>query len=174
MTFFAGDELDAADLNAAINAIGCRATQSVAQTAWTAGTYTTVTFTAEDFDWGPSGGALHDTSTNTSRINIGNKLGLWMVQGTIPFTQSANFNRHVAHLTLNGTAINGAINSLGLATAQFIVVSTPWTPVIATSASDYVEMQGLVTRSTGADVIGTVVATELRASLSAIYLGTQS
>lgn len=174
MTFFAGDELPAADLNAVTDAIAVRATQSSAQTGWTSATYNTITFTSEDFDWGPSGGVLHDTSTNTGRINIGQKLGLWAIQGTIPFTQSNLFSRHVAHLTLNGTAINGAMNSLGLATAQFVVISTPLTLVVATSVSDFVELQGFVTRASGTDPIGTSVSGELRASFSAFYLGPQT
>jgi hypothetical protein len=173
MTFFAGDELDAADLNAAVNVIGCRVTQSSAQTGWTDNTFTTVTFTAEDFDWGPSGGSLHDNSTNPSRIGIGQKLGLWEVQATIAFAQNSAVQRHAVHLLLNGSAINGSMNSLGLSTGQFVVISTPLTYVQATASGDYVETQGLVD-TTSAGTLGTAVSGELRSSFQARWLGNQN
>jgi hypothetical protein len=172
VTFFAGDELLAADLNAAVNVIGCRLTQATAQTSWTTTTFTTITFTAEDFNWPPAGGTLHSNSVNTSRINIGSRLGLWELQGTVAFAQNSAAVRHAVHVTLNGTAINGSMNSLGLATAQFVVISTPLTPIQATAAGDYVELQGLVNAASG--TLGTAVSGELRCSFSAKYLGTQT
>lgn len=147
--------------------IGCRLTQGTSQSGWTSGSYTSITFGSEDFDWG----TLHDLVTNTSRITIGGYLGLWEISGTYAAAQNANTTNHRARLTMNGAAVNGAVNSIGISYSGFVCIPLPTTFVLATSAGDYIEMQGLQTASTG--TVGTAVASEIRSTFQAIYRGQQ-
>jgi hypothetical protein len=149
-------------------AIGCRATQGTVQSGWTTGTYNSITFGTEDFDWG----GIHDPVTNSSRINIGLYLGLWEITGMYCAAVNANVSNHRVHLTMNGTAINGALGSYAFSgTTGFVCVPLPPTLVVATSPSDYVELQGYMVAPSG--TIGTASSTEARCSFQAIHRGHQ-
>lgn len=147
--------------------IGCRLTQGTAQTGWTTGTYNSLTFGTEDFDYG----TLHDVSTNPSRITIGGHLGLWEITGMYCAAVNGNCTNHRVHLTLNGTAVNGALTSIAVSTTGFVCIPLPPTFVLATTSTDYVELQGYMVAASG--TIGTAVSTEARSSFQAIYRGTQ-
>jgi hypothetical protein len=149
----------------------CRVTQANAgaQTGWTTGTYNTLTFTnTEDFD---SSLGLHDTVTNPSRITIGKKLGLWLVQGTFAAASNAAATNIRCRVTLNGTAINGALASDPAPSASpLAMLSSPIVPVIATVSTDYVETQGLVAAASG--TLGSQINGEARSAMWAVFLGT--
>jgi hypothetical protein len=146
-----------------------RVTQSLAQTGWTTGTYNSLTFTAtEDFD---SSLGLHDTVTNPSRITIGKKLGLWLVQGTFVAVSNAAMTAARCRVTLNGSSINGALTSDPAPSASGLpVYSSPIVPILATVSTDYVETQGLITAPSG--TIGSQVNGEARSAMWALFIGT--
>lgn len=148
-------------------AVGCRLTQGTTQTGWTTGTYNSITFGTEDFDWG----TIHDPVTNSSRINIGLFLGLWEITGMYAAAVNSGASNHRVHLTLNGTAINGALGSYAFSTTGFVCVPLPPTLVVATSSSDYVELQGYMVAGSG--TLGTASSTEARCSFQAIHRGHQ-
>lgn len=144
----------------------CCVVQQAAQTGWTTGAATAVTFgvgsEVVDTD------SLHNESSNTSRIVIGGKLGWWQISGNFcPATNAAATSLR-SILYLNGVAING---SFGGATgaSSFLGVPTPAITVRATSATDYVELYGLVVAASG--TLGTSIsAPYVASSLTAIYL----
>jgi hypothetical protein len=148
-------------------AIACRATQGTVQSGWTTGTYNSITFGTEDFDWG----TIHDPVTNSSRINIGLYLGLWEISGMYCAAVNSGASNHRAHFALNGTAINGALASVAMSTSGFVCVVAPPTLVVATNAADYVELQGYMVAPSG--TIGTASSGETRCSFQAIHRGHQ-
>jgi hypothetical protein len=163
------DDVD--DVAAGLAAVAVRLTQGTAQVAGnTSGSYFTLTFGTEDFDLG--GLALHDIVTNTSRIVIGKKLGLWLVGGTFAAVSNAAATNIRARITLNGSAVNGNLVSdpapagTGGPLAMYSVVQ----PILATVSTDYVELQGLMTAATGS--IGSQVNGEARSAFWATFMGT--
>lgn len=155
------------DVQGLASQIACRLTQGTGQSGWTSGTYNAITFTSEDFDWG----TLHDNVTNPSRINIGVKLGLWEVSGQYAAAANGNTTNHRVKLSMNGSSVNGAINSIGLAYSGFVCLPLPTTFVLATVSTDYVELFGLQTA--GAGTIGTSVNAEIRSTFQARWVGVQ-
>lgn len=148
--------------------LATRLTQGTAQTGWTTGTYTTITFGTEDFDWG----TIHDPVTNASRINIGVKLGLWEVSGMYAAAVNNVCSNHRARMIVNGSQINGGLTSFAMTTSGFVCIPIPTQLVLATVSTDYVEMQGYMVAGSG--TLGTTVSTEVRCMFQAVYIGTQS
>ena len=111
--------------------------QATAQAAFAASTWTSITHDAEDFDpWG-----MHSTSSNTDRIVIGGLLGVWKVWGMVAFASNGTGNTRRAQVTFNGSAIVGS-QKIEPPSASFCSVITPAVFVRATSAADYVNLQG--------------------------------
>jgi hypothetical protein len=150
-----------------VKAISCRVTQGTVQSGWTTGTYNSITFGTEDFDWGN----IHDTVTNSSRINIGLYLGLWEITGMYCAAVNSGASNHRVHVTMNGALINGALGSYAFSTTGFVCVPLPPTLVIATAAADYVELQGYMVAGSG--TLGTASSSETRCSFQAIHRGHQ-
>lgn len=142
--------------------------QGTAQTGWTSGTYTAITFTNEDLDRD----GTHSTTVNTSRILIGGTLGWWRIGGMYAAPANAATTILRAAIALNGTRVNGSIGSMtpgGAAAA--VSVDTKEVFVEATASGDYVELYGWQTAASG--TIGTQVSGgDFTSLLTAEYLGT--
>ena len=134
--------------------------QASAQTGWTASTFTSITFTTETAD----NDGQHSTSSNTSRVVIGNTLGWYLVIGTYASASDASGVTRRAQVALNGTVVSG---STGITPAAGFATATAWCLVQATSSGDYVELQGWTDATT---TRGTAVSGGLTSSLAAIYL----
>lgn len=174
-TKLAGDVIYASDLNeidaGSVSAPICQLIQQTAQTGWTSGTPTAVTFGSgsETVDTHNA----HDVSTNNSRITIGVKLGWWLVAGIyVPVAQN-NTTLVRAMVAKNGTTLDGSFSGLPFNVAappgsSLIAITTHSILVEATSASDYVELQGYQTASSGS--IGTAVNSYARCSFTATWV----
>jgi hypothetical protein len=161
MTVLAGDPIYASDINPAIEPPMCHLVQQTAQTGWTSNTLTVVTFGSGsevvDTD------TLHDQSSNTSRIVIGKKLGIWAVSGVYAAASNSATTIIRAALYLNGTVINGSFGGDQVNTSSsFYTAHTPVILVRATSATDYVELYGFQTAGSG--TIGTAINSSMVAS----------
>lgn len=169
-----GERVTAARLNSMVTEIAdnankpiCQLVQQTAQTGWTSGTLTDVTFGtgSEIID---TDGA-HNESSNTARIVIGVKLGWWAVQGLYCPPGNGNTTLLRALIAKNGSALTGSLQGnsyasnsgfFGLATRNFLVE--------ATSATDYITLQGYQTASAG--TIGTAINTYIACSLTATWV----
>lgn len=141
--------------------------QGTAQTGWTSGTYTAITFTNEDLDRD----GTHSTTTNTSRIVIGGTLGWWRIGGLYASPSNAATTILRAAIALNGTRVNGSIGSMTPGGAAAISIATQMVMVEASAAGDYVELLGWQTAGSG--TIGTSVSGgDFTSILTAEYLGT--
>lgn len=126
--------------------------QAVAQTGWTTGIFTPVTFTTEVIDRD----AQHSTSVNTSRVTIGTTLGWYRVSGVYVPAGNSAATLVRANLALNGTAIGGSYASMSPAsTSSTLGVTTGPVVVQATLSTDYVELNGAVSAASG--TLGTSV-----------------
>lgn len=143
----------------------CRLTQGTAQTGQTSGSYFSLTFGSEDFDTE----TLHDTVTNPSRIIIGKRLGLWLVGGSFAAASNAAASNVRVRVTMNGSAVNGNLFSDPAPAASALAMPFVVVPIIASVATDYVELQGLVTAASG--TIGSQINGEARSAFWAIYQG---
>lgn len=142
--------------------------QQTSQTGWTTATFTSVTFgtSSEVIDRDTQ----HSTSSNTSRVVIGDTLGWYKVSGVyVPQTNTATTLVR-ACIALNGTEINGSATSMSPAsTSSALSLSTGVVLVEATSASDYVELKGWQTAASG--TLGAVAGTIISSSLTVEYVG---
>lgn len=149
------------------------AAQSVAQTIATGVvTFTPITFTSEVIDRD----GQHSTSSNTSRVNIGNTLGWYECSGVVAFSAAASGSageQRRAGILLNGGTTphaDGTQMIVPYFTGTNSLVSVVVPPVIiqATSASDYVELGGA---HTSAGSLGTLVSGGYRSHFRVVYLG---
>lgn len=158
----------ASDVDSAMTRPMCYLVQQTAQTGWTSGTSTAVTFGAgsEVIDTD----TLHDTSTNTSRVVIGKKLGWWQVSGIYTPPTNSNSTYLRASIGLNGSLIAGSTGGILVSSAAgFLAIASGTALVQATTATDYVELLGYQIASAG--TIGTAVSAPLIvSSLTATWL----
>lgn len=143
----------------------CQLIQQSAQSGWATGVATAITFGAssETVDTG----AFHDTSTNTTRIVIGKKLGWWRLSGVYVPVNSANTGAVRGYYAKNGTALVGSMGGFNLAATAVGGVVVPTFLVQATVATDYVELIGQQFISSGTG--GTVIASPAASSFTAIW-----
>lgn len=168
MTAIVGMATDLADLASRPGTLGCRVTQSTAQTTWTTNTFTNITFGAEDFDWGN----LFNSGSSTTKLTLGAAaLGLWLVGGHYVPAGNAAATLLRARLTFNGSAVNGATPSFGNSVSSILGLTIGAVPIVTTLSTDYVELQGLETAASG--TIGTAVSGDSRSSFWAIFMGVQ-
>lgn len=156
------------DLEAQLNAPIVHLVQQTAQTGWTSSTSTPVTFGAGSEVVDTFG--LHDTSTNTSRITIGGKLGWWQVSGVYAPATNGNSTYLRSSIGLNGSLVAGSTGGILVGSAAgFLAVPSATVLIQATSASDYVELLGYQIAVSG--TIGTGVSAPLIvSSLTAAWL----
>ena len=155
-----GEDITAADLQAMSDAITWDfatrpvffATQAVAQSAWTSGAFTPITFTTEVIDRD----GQHSTTLQTSRVVIGGTLGWYRVSGVYVPAGNTAATLVRSNLALNGVAINGSYAAHQPTTSgNTLGIPTPVVIVQATTATDYVEINGAVTAASG--TLGTAV-----------------
>ncbi len=118
----------------------------VDQTGWSSATYTAVEFGAgsEVLDTDTQ----HSTSSNTSRVTIGDTLGYYRLTGVVTFNGLTTTTLVRAGFALNGSMIAGSISSMApLSSSSALSVVAHSTIVEATSSSDYVELMGWQTAS---------------------------
>jgi hypothetical protein len=142
--------------------------QQTAQTGWTSATFTSVTFGASseviDRD------TQHSTASNTSRVVIGDTLGWYRVNGLYVSASNSATTLVRCGIAFNGTMINGSCASVSPnATSSVQALATAAVFVEATSSTDYVELQGLMTAGSG--TIGTAVGAQISPSLTVEYIG---
>jgi hypothetical protein len=115
--------------------------QGVTQ-ALTTATFTTITFTTEVVK---THTALHSNASNTSRLIIGTVLGTWMVSGQIDFQGTSAAGSRRVIMNLNGTNVATSYTQTGpgptTGANPFTSVSIPPQLVVATTSTDYVELQ---------------------------------
>ncbi len=158
----------ASDADAAMTVPMCHLVQQVAQSGWTTSTPTAVTFGSgsEVIDTD----ALHDTSTNTSRVVIGKKLGWWEVSGVYcPAGANTATTLVRSMIYKNGNLIAGAFAGIPQSSiTAFVAVPTPVILVEATSVTDYVELMGFQTAGSG--TIGTAgINIYVASSITAVW-----
>lgn len=113
----------------------CRVRNSANISHTTSGSYQALTFNSERVDVG----AMHDTSSNTSRLTVPTGGGgFYEIGGCIEFESSATGRRGV-QIRLNGATVIGRIEVSAFANDQAVSVSTSY----QLSAGDYVELMGL-------------------------------
>ena len=170
-TWSVGEDITAADLQAMSDAIAwdfatrpfAFMAQTVAQTGWTSGTFTAVTFTTEVVDRD----GQHSTTLNTSRVTIGGTLGWYRVTGLYAAAANSAATLVRASIALNGTAVNGSYAAQSPASGAVVLgVPAGTVYVQATAATDYVELLGAMTAASG--TIGTAVAGSGSASSLAV------
>lgn len=145
----------------------CQVRQSTAQTGWSSGAATAVTFTTEDIDRD----GQHSNSTNTSRINIGNTLGWYRVAGVYVSAGNTATVQVRVYLAKNGTLVPGSMAGTNPASASgALAVPTPSMLIEATDAADYVELMGV--QFAGSGTIGTAVGSPIMSTLNAEWIGT--
>lgn len=170
-TWATGDDLSAAALNAGVTdplqfllngAPFAALTQSVAQAAFAASTFTDITFNSETADTD----AQHSTVSNTGRVLIGNTLGFYLVFGTVAFASDATGDTRRARIAKSGTGVNGS-QSINGKTASFASVATVAQVVQSTASADYVTLQGW--HDAGGS-IATAVSGDYRCSLTVYFI----
>lgn len=124
-------------------------------------TWTPITFAGEPIDRA----SMHSTSSNTSRINIGLSLGLYLVIGRIAWAGDSTGLRY-SSLRVNGTEIDGT-QSISPPGSSFVSVTT-WGVATAASSGDYLELYGLQTSGGNLD---TSVSGPFKSSLLAVRIG---
>lgn len=144
----------------------CLAYQTVVQSL-TSGTFTAITMDSEQLD----SDGQHSTSSNTSRIVIGNTLGWYRVSGYVAYNTAAGGNTRDARLILNGATVNPgwlqeSANSGGFASA-------PLQPVLvqSTLSTDYIELQG---RQSSGGAVSTVFNSNMLSYILVEYIGTMA
>lgn len=129
------------------------------------------TFTALTFDGADEVDDLnvHDSVTNNSRLVLGGALGWWLIIGQFAIgAASAKGVRSRIVVNVGLAGVQGGYSSTPniTGTVAGFVTSTSTSMWLATSAADYVQLQGY------ADVASsTVVSGDLRSTLMAIYQG---
>ena len=142
--------------------------QQTAQTGWTSGTLTAITFGASSEVIDRDG--QHSTASNTSRVVIGNTLGWYRVSGTYVAAVNANVTRLQARIELNGAAVDGSFAGVGISGNFTHAITTGTALVQSTLATDYVEITAAETVSSGTP-IGTAVSTGAHSTLLVEWLG---
>lgn len=127
------------------------------------GTVVPITFDTEPIDRS----SMHSTSSNTSRVNIGLSLGLYLVCGVVAFTNIAAGGSRRAILRLNGSNMPGMY---AVTPGVSGVYAAPWVTGIvqASSPSDYVELCGY--QDTGS-TCSTIASAGLNCALAVIRIG---
>ncbi len=153
------DAWDFLDLNKPV----CLAYQTLTQSMAT-GTLVSITMDSEVIDRD----GQHSTSVNTSRITIGNTLGLYRVWGGVAFAGGAGSLRR-ARLLMNGSVVPPG----GYQPASPVGSGFSWAPltpiiVAATAATDYVELQGF--HDAGVS-LSTLVNSSIQSFFAAEYIG---
>lgn len=121
------------------------AEQTVSQTL-TTNIDTPITFTTEVLDRD----GQHSTTTNTSRVVIGNTLGWYRVSGCVVYQANSAATNFRAIISKNGTRVGGSFAGiLNASTSAVCGVSTGSVLVQATTSTDYVELIGLMTAASG-------------------------
>ena len=121
------------------------AEQTVSQTL-TSNIELPITFTTEAIDRD----GQHSTSTNTSRVVIGNTLGWYRVSGCVVYQANANATNFRAIISKNGTRVSGSFAGILNNTTNAVCgVATGTVFVQATLSTDYVELVGLMTAASG-------------------------
>lgn len=167
LRFATGQRLTADLMNDELIGPVCQVVQQTAQTGWTTGVATPVTFavgsTVLDTD------AIHSESSNTSRLVIGTKLGIWEISGVyVPATSASATTIARATLYKNGSFIAGGFAgpSENFTTIVNGIVS-PTIEVEATASTDYIELWGT---QTSVGTVGTAINTFAACSLKATWL----
>lgn len=158
----------AGDLETQLSVPMVHLVQQTAQTGWTSATSTPVTFGAGSEVVDSAG--MHDTSSNTSRIVIGGRLGWWQVSGIYAPATNSNATYLRSSIGFNGALVAGSTGGILVGSAAgFLAVPSGTVLVQATSASDYVELLGYQIAVSG--TIGTGVSAPLIvSSLTATWL----
>ena len=162
------DEIDTAVSFFVANRPILHLVQQSAQTGWTTTTYTAVTFgtSSETVDRD----AAHSTSSNTSRVVIGNTLGWYRVSGIYCSPGNTNTIAIGAAIYLNGSAVMGsAVRHYQSSSSNTFTAEVPPILIQATSSSDYVELMGYQNASAG--TIGTNVSSPMASSLTVEWVG---
>lgn len=139
-------------------------TQDAAQSAFAASTWTSITFPSEVVDLD----SQHSTSSNTSRVLIGNTLGYYLVCGVVCWATNNTGNSRRSRIALNGSPVLGSFGKAYVGDGAVVTSVTPMVVVQSTVSTDYVELQGY--HDAGSS-IGTVSTSEARSSLTVVYLG---
>jgi hypothetical protein len=167
-TFNAGSEVSAADLNSTVPSL-CFCVQQAAQSGWSTGTPTAITFgtgsTVTDTD------TIHSESTNTSRFVIGKRLGWWQVCGVYVPAGSASSTSLIRCIVYkNNNYVPGSFVGLSTSfTTALNGIATPVVEIEATASTDYIELFGYQTSS---GTVGTSVNTYAVSSLSLKWIRT--
>jgi hypothetical protein len=114
------------------NPPACRVRRTTDQTGIVTATRTSILFDAERYDTD----TMHSTSTNTDRITI-NTAGLYIVTGTVTFTNTNATGYRLVDIELNGTTII-AEQSVGMRTDNYIVMNV--TTMYKFAAADFVKL----------------------------------
>lgn len=168
----AGSKLNAPQLNAGDYDVWnfidrlkplCVITQTVAQTGIAATTFVPVLFDSEIIDTDNQ----HSTTSNTSRVVIGNTLGWYRCSGAIAYATTGGARKGVELLQNGGSAITGSQHFFPPGTS-FHSVELPVTFVQATLSTDYVEL------AAWSDVAATSLAVSgaFRSMFAVEYVGT--
>ena len=112
--------------------VGCRATNSVAQSIST-GVTTAVTFNTESFDTD----GFHSTTTNTSRMTVpAGKGGKYLVTGGATFATNSTGNREI-YIYKNGNQYSSAFSPGTSVGSTSVVISD----IVTLSPTEYVEIR---------------------------------
>lgn len=134
--------------------------QTVAQSL-TNGSYSAITFDAEDLDRD----AGHSTVTNTDRYTVQTS-GWYLCGGAVGFASNATGIR-VARWTLNGTQVNGSTSSLLSSGAATFCLPTRGV-LINTAVNDIIRLEG---RQDSGGALNTAVTTDQQSSASIMWVG---
>lgn len=151
---------DLYNLGGTVGHIGARVSNNANQSLPNA-TITAITFNTEDYDTDPNG-AIHDTSSNTSRLTC-QTAGRYQITGTVSFASNATGFRLLS-IRLNGTTDYAQSTVMAL-TGNATVLQI--TTVINLAATNYVELMAYQT-STGAlnsETVGVIAPTFIMAKV---------
>lgn len=139
--------------------------QAVAQTGWTTATYTALTWTTEVADTD----SQHSTSSNTSRVVIGNTLGWYRCRGSVCFAVNGAATVFRGAIALNGSVVEGSMTSIPVSSPTGGAHSIPVEfEVQATASGDYVELMGYVAAASG--TLGTNVSSGAKSSFTVEWI----
>lgn len=157
MTIQAGAIIRAADLAAVANPPIARLRQTTAQTL-TSGTWTPITYDAEDVDTDPDGVGGHSTTANTSRYTA-RYAGWYRVGGAASFAAASSGSR-AARLAVNGVLRPGSMVRLP---AAAVSTGLPLRDMLVyLAAGDYLEVQAQ--QDTGSS-LNTTTASDMQSSV---------
>lgn len=144
----------------------CLAYQTATQSLTTS-TFTAITMDSEVIDTD----GQHSTSTNTSRIVIGNTLGWYRVSGAVAYAGSGAGNGRRVRLLANGGAsgVIGGHGSIAPGGTGFTMCYLAPVLVQATLSTDYIELQGW--QDSGGALL-TLNNSQMESFLFAEYVGT--